>query len=246
MSIRLGSLRGRSGVLRRVTRRSFLLDFGHLDLVSVVDHSLSLAPWGLCCDSSRLFELEPNDRASVLDDAILVGWARLSFSGAELFNPSMRVDAADRLVTDRGDAFISGICLDATCRSACDRIADADLSAVKILAGRGEGSTPLGDDLLVGLLAACWLRQLLGLPNNLVSLKAELSRIDETVTHPLSVRMIRDAISGDFPEALLRFVDALLGKSDCLQACRDLRSLGASSGDAMLFGLIRGIFPLPH
>lgn len=241
MSIRLASLRGRVGVLRRVTRKSFLIDFGELNLVSIVDQSLSLGPHSLSCDSSRLSELEPDDDARMLDDAILLGWARLPFEGATLFDPSLRVEPGDRLFLDSVEDLLSNVSVPATYRRDCDRILHGDFSTVLQLAGKGEGSTPFGDDLLVGIRAAMHLRQLLGMLNCLTALDKELGRIDETITHPLSVSMIHDALAGDYPEALLGFAGSLIGKCSRQDACRQLRLLGSSSGDGMLWGMVRGI-----
>ncbi len=95
-------------------------------------------------------------------------------------------------------------------------------SAVALLAGRGDGLTPAGDDVLAGY--AGWLAAT-GTPISLSALAADRSP-------PVALAYLRCAERGELPEPALRFLAA----PDARRA-RVLRdSWGASSGRALMWG----------
>ena len=115
-------------------------------------------------------------------------------------------------------------------------LATGDLVAVRdLLGGRGSGLTPAGDDVLAGLL----LTQALLAPaqcDQLVQLAAG------TPTGDLSLRFLHWAALGMSIEPVHRLVDAAASGDPARmrRAVTALCSIGASSGQALLFGLAAG------
>jgi hypothetical protein len=112
------------------------------------------------------------------------------------------------------------------------------------LVGLGSGSTPAGDDVLVGILAG--LTTLSGIS---ASAKRQLDALRQTVaavslrTHPASRQMLIAAADGSFPEPLLNLARAMgdpdPGEGLTAAAARVL-ALGATSGQSFLAGLLAG------
>lgn len=102
--------------------------------------------------------------------------------------------------------------------------------AVAELAGRGEGLTPAGDDVLAGYAAWCWAEHKSGLTIfNFAAGRAS----------PLGLAYLRCAERGELPEVVARVVAAIRA-GDAEAARRRARTLsrwGASSGAAMLWGV---------
>ncbi len=96
--------------------------------------------------------------------------------------------------------------------------------AVSELAGRGEGLTPAGDDVLAGY--AAWRGE-------------TLSPLAAGRASPLGLAYLRCAERGELPEVVARVVAAIRAGDD-EAACRRARALsrwGASSGAAILWGV---------
>ena len=96
--------------------------------------------------------------------------------------------------------------------------------AVSELAGRGEGLTPAGDDVLAGY--AAWRGEV-------------LSPLAAGRASPLGLAYLRCAERGELPEVVARVVAAIRA-GDAEAARRRARALsrwGASSGAAMLWGV---------
>lgn len=116
--------------------------------------------------------------------------------------------------------------------------------AVTGLVGLGIGSTPAGDDITVGAIAAAMRFAALGwLPGP--GLDAVLEAIQELpagATTPAGWAMLGQAASGWYPGALVRFVRLLArpsaGPDAVTDAQADLLRLGASSGQDMLAGVL--------
>ena len=104
--------------------------------------------------------------------------------------------------------------------------------AVRLLAGRGDGLTPAGDDALAGY--AAW-RHSTGRPVAIGSLAAGRSS-------PLGLAYLRCAERGELPGAGVALLAALRwgDPAAASAAARTLRGWGASSGDAMLWGIAAG------
>ena len=105
-------------------------------------------------------------------------------------------------------------------------IADA---AVAALAGRGEGLTPAGDDVLAG--AAAWWHADGAAPRLGARAAARSS--------PLGLAYLRCAERGELPDAAARTLAAIRAGDAALagRRARGLARWGASSGAAILWGV---------
>jgi hypothetical protein len=103
---------------------------------------------------------------------------------------------------------------------------------VRLLAGRGEGLTPAGDDALAGYVA--WRRDA-GRP-------VAISPLAEGRSSPLGVAYLRCAERGELPDAgayLLAALDAVSPRR-AIAAAIGLREWGSSSGAALIWGISAG------
>ncbi|MGB2983723.1 MAG: DUF2877 domain-containing protein, partial [Candidatus Bipolaricaulia bacterium] len=120
-----------------------------------------------------------------------------------------------------------------------------DSEALARLIGLGAGSTPSGDDALVGILAGLTSNASLLGETRLVQLRYAVRKALAALSTPLgSAQMIAAAIDRLFPEPLLDLVTALghSKTSDVLrQAIDRVVGLGASSGRSMLVGLLASL-----
>lgn len=115
---------------------------------------------------------------------------------------------------------------------------------IRGLNGLGPGSTPTGDDLLVGFAAAaCRFAQLGWVPHaHWRALGGHLRACPSDSTTDVAREMIRHSTRGAFPEALARFVE-LLGAKDARPvrvrgAARALVAMGGTSGADLLAGAL--------
>lgn len=118
-------------------------------------------------------------------------------------------------------------------REGLDALTAGDLdAAVRLLAGRGPGLTPAGDDVLAGY-AAWWHAE------------GAAPRVSDAAagrSAPLGLAYLRCAERGELPAAAERALDAVRAADAVLAArhARALRSWGASSGAALLWGIAAG------
>lgn len=111
------------------------------------------------------------------------------------------------------------------------------------LAGLGPGSTPTGDDLLLGVCALAWRLASAGLigRESLDGFAASLAELPPDKTTPTGREMLAHAARGSFFETLLRFVDALGGQTTpegLASAAEQLEQTGGRSGFDMLAGVV--------
>lgn len=138
---------------------------------------------------------------------------------------------------------------DALC-SAPERFADWD-RLVRALAGLGPGSTPTGDDLLVGLAAAAGVFAAAGRLSTHArdGFVSALQRLPADVTSPIGREMLAHAAEGSFPEPLLALVacwhQPRLGPTDICRAMAALADVGAHSGSDMLAGALAVVLHAP-
>jgi hypothetical protein len=126
-----------------------------------------------------------------------------------------------------------------------DATVQPDMTALtRALSGLGPGLTPTGDDLLVGVAAAC--RRLVAggfwPATRRDVLFAVLAEMGDTGTTSVAREMVGRAAVGQFPEVLTGFVE-LLGdrnaRADQVQAATGrLAAIGAHSGADMLAGVV--------
>jgi len=110
--------------------------------------------------------------------------------------------------------------------------------SVADLLGLGPGLTPVGDDVLAGVLVAVHHREDLRRP-----LADEVARLAPGRTTTLSAALLRHAADGAALPAVLGVADALTGHGsdvDLVTALRRLLAVGHSSGAALAHGLLRG------
>jgi len=123
-----------------------------------------------------------------------------------------------------------------------ERATFADPEALARLVGLGGGSTPAGDDVLVGLLAG--LRASEGSLDRRCALSCAV-RIGLERTTLASAQMLEAALDGAFPEPLRTLVHALgdptIDDEGILAEVQAVRRLGASSGRCMLLGVREGL-----
>jgi hypothetical protein len=119
-----------------------------------------------------------------------------------------------------------------------------DADALPRLVGLGAGSTPAGDDVLVGIIAGLTaLSALSAAQQELDALRQTLAGVSLR-THPASAQMLAAATDGSFAEPLVDLV-SVLGDvepgAELTAAAARVLALGASSGRSFLGGLIVGL-----
>ncbi|MEN6369417.1 MAG: DUF2877 domain-containing protein [Thermotogota bacterium] len=119
-----------------------------------------------------------------------------------------------------------------------------DPAALFALVGLGTGSTPSGDDLLVGILAGLTAMSALSAAGQeLEALRQVLAGVSLR-THPASRQMLTAAADGAFPEPLLPLVSALgnaRAAEELESAAVRVLALGASSGRGFLAGVLASL-----
>lgn len=175
-------------------------------------------------------DLVPGDPAAVAGGAVVVGPLRIELAGAR-DAPAPRAGslaagwdaalaAARDAVSPAPPALVPGLAA----------LAAGDVArAVAQLAGRGEGLTPAGDDVLAGFAAWRWS---CGRP---VALPAQRCA-------PLGRDYLRCAERGELPAPAAAVLDAIRD-GDAPRAARRAARLadwGASSGAALLWGIAAG------
>ena len=113
-----------------------------------------------------------------------------------------------------------------------------NLAAVAgLIGGRGAGLTPVGDDVLAGLLFAAWL---LGGTTGRSGLRrvARLSHTNRVATAYLDT-----AAQGQSIAPVHDLVGALAARDEhaARRACAETGQFGASSGDALCYGVLLGL-----
>jgi len=175
--------------------------------------------------------VRPGWRARCRGDALVLGPLRIALGGLEL--GGLRAAAGARAVD--GAAFDAALAAcppppaALTAGLVALRRGDED-RGVATLAGRGEGLTPAGDDVLAGY--AAW-RHAAGAPAGLAGRAAGRCS-------PIGLAYLRCADRGELVEPAAALLAALAAGDAPLSACRAraLRvSWGASSGVALLWGM---------
>jgi hypothetical protein len=104
-------------------------------------------------------------------------------------------------------------------------------TAIEQLAGLGDGLTPAGDDYLVGVMAALWLK-------GKVNWLPQMAAIAAPRTTRLSAAFLQAAGRGEFSQPWHYLVQALAAADTAAleKAMAELTAVGASSGQAGLAG----------
>ena len=178
------------------------------------------APHGpLSLHVAGLGPLEVGGPAGVAEGVLIVGEQRVGLAG-------MRVRRR-REAPAAGTWWLEQAAFPSPLRVGLDALARGDRAAgVALLAGRGEGLTPAGDDVLAGY--AGWLAAA-GTPVAIADAAADR-------TTALSLAYLRCAERGELPAA----AEALIAARDAAAAARSARALsrwGATSGRALMLGM---------
>ena len=114
--------------------------------------------------------------------------------------------------------------------------------AMCALLGKGEGLTPEGDDVLVGMLAGL---RLLGPAVGVPGAGGMLAAVAPVVlteapfrTTALSAALLRHAVAGEVADPVAAFLHALTGRGSMEEAVAGLHTMGSSSGVATACGAL--------
>jgi len=238
----LGPDDGARGVVRARSERSLLvelaLDGRPPDFVWLLAPPLTLNPRALTVDLASL-RARAADPAARRGATLWVGTDEVQLDGAALWDPTWRVGNTARRTLPQPPTPLAAPLAAVVEHAGAGSVLRA-VAELAPLVGLGGGSTPEGDDLLLGLRAAWQLRQAGGEAVPLAALD-ELLLSAHRRTHPVSACMLGDAAADRYPEALAIVLDALCGRGALEPALVDLRALGASSGSAMEWGVHLGL-----
>ena len=100
--------------------------------------------------------------------------------------------------------------------------------------GRGEGLTPSGDDILMGILAVLFRT---GRLDGIIPVKEYLDTNGTKRTTAISCEYLRYALEGIFSGEIIRLMDALGHSSDFSEEFSQLLAIGHTSGADTLLGI---------
>jgi len=226
---------GAGRTLRAGASGAVELAFGPGGYVRLGDQHILLAPvrsprgpLSILVSGLRRGDLVPGDPVVVSGDALLVGALHVSFAGAREAPPLCPGDAP---ALGWRDALAAALAVVPPAPDALEPGLDAlaagrPEAAVAELAGRGEGLTPAGDDVLAGFAGWRWAA---GAPVTLPAGRCA----------PLGRDYLRCAERGELPGPAAAVLSAIRG-GDAAAATRRAGGLarwGASSGAALLWGM---------
>lgn len=108
------------------------------------------------------------------------------------------------------------------------------------LLGLGTGLTPTGDDILLGLILTCTIKDS---PTKIYrSMFAELVEQAESATHCLSCAGMKHALRGMCRSSLTAFIKSLMYETedDCKRQLLPVLEIGSSSGTDIAYGILHG------
>ncbi|MDO9484942.1 MAG: DUF2877 domain-containing protein [Actinomycetota bacterium] len=120
---------------------------------------------------------------------------------------------------------------------ACDRDGDALAASIRTLVGSGEGSTPAGDDLLVGVCAALRSRGYLSEATLIASMACDIAHR----TTRASRLYLRAAEAGRFAERVHVLASSFSHQADAAKIMKSIQGWGASSGLDLATGMLGGL-----
>lgn len=225
-------------------------------VVTLVLPSLGNGPFFIVAEAAEeLFErIQPEEPVRIDADHLIVGGGQLSLRVACVWDPTLPVQQAIGHLTPAIAAILHSYAgwprpAAATPLAACTvhMLAEAAealalalarntglTEAARQLAGLGAGLTPAGDDYLLGVMAALWLR------GDRQPLRA-MARAAIARTTIISGAFLAAAARGQFTEAWHDLADALYRENpaSCQEAVERIAAFGASSGCDALAGFAR-------
>lgn len=192
----------------------------------------SFGPLSVAVDGLEWLELRPGAPALVESCRLMLGSQVVSLERVRRRGAPAMVVAPDPSVVAAAAAVARTALPDppAVLAPGLSALATARLDdAVRLLAGRGDGLTPAGDDVLAGYAAA---RVVLAAPVALV--QPAMGR-----SSPLGLAYLRCAERGELPDAAARLLAAICrgAAAEARAALGPLREWGSSSGTAMAWGI---------
>jgi len=169
----------------------------------------------------------PGDPARMRRGALLVGRWRIVLDGAREVAAPRAVDRTTGWRSALADALAVVPTPPAALAGGLTHLASGDIeTAVTELAGRGDGLTPAGDDMLAGFAAWRWAD---GMPLTLPS----------DCCAPLGRDYLRCAERGELPEPAAGVMDAVRSgdAGSATRRARRLAAWGRSSGPSLLWGM---------
>lgn len=236
-----------------------LFDQGTTPRHIVVQHELiPLHPWAIeynvpsnmavgthCAATDNILQIGSNLTLKIQETEVcalsISPWSRREVHHAKQHLVRLKESLGKRLDTGFYDRLA-----DQFGRSARD-LFDGDLEdLLQDITGLGEGSTPCGDDFIVGRLAICWALQTVPEHSSGEIAKIQAPEHWEELMGrtPLpSAQMLRAAMDGSFSEAVFNVMQDLgqPDPSNADTAILDLTSQGGTSGLATVAGIVNGL-----
>lgn len=125
----------------------------------------------------------------------------------------------------------------AVANQACDQMTHDLAESVPELVGSGEGSTPAGDDLLVGVCAALRSSGLLAEATLIAAMACDISHR----TTRASRLYLRAAEEGRFAERVHLLAGSFAHQADAAKIMKSIQGWGASSGLDLATGMLGGL-----
>jgi hypothetical protein len=194
---------------------------------------VDLTGWGCVANPAIDLRLQAVAVSEAAVDAFTSGLRHVVLAGPVAPSPAMDPSAQRRLAGPLAAAAADG------------------LDAVPILAeliGAGPGSTPAGDDVVVGVLAGLDVAGRAGLldPDSrerVGELRTEVVRISAQTTF-LSRHDLRAAADGRFCERVHRLVEALADAESAMRVVAEAAGWGATSGVDLAHGVLAACRPV--
>jgi hypothetical protein len=214
-----------------------LTDGGYVELaggwVLVAPARAPVGPLSLLADALPRRPFADGERAAVEGDTLVAGSVRIDLRGVHPLQRRALPPRAADVEPALAAALAGRPCPLPELHAGLDALRGGDhAAAVALLAGRGPGLTPAGDDVLAGY--AAW--------RHAEGAGAALSAAAAARSAPLGLAYLRCAEHGELPQVAERVLHAVWG-GDGPAAARHAGALdrwGATSGTALLWGLAAG------
>ncbi len=229
-----------TGLVTAVYKDGFLVVTRNGNFFAVMDHGCFPGPL-ILVTSGLPARPAPNDRVSIYTEKLQVGRLSISLEGCQRWTPTLPHSLGnDRRIFRHSDAVVAPADLVPVWGAVVHALARADLPEVtSLLAGRGSGFTPLGDDVLIGIFLVAAID-----PARRPMLRQLASAIPTT---RFSGAFIRCAAEGQCIEPAHQWLHAAAaGDVTAMRAAGvSLAAVGSSSGGGVLAGMATACEFLP-
>ncbi len=209
-----------------------LFCIGEARILTLLPKALPKLPDSIQVAEDFLAEIQEGMPVELNPEHIAIGQLLLPYKRDNSFDGRIR-DISDKLLPHAVNEFLSAtdnLCcgLDRLPPDYRKKVTDA-LSAGELSSyiGLGAGLTPSFDDACVGYMAVC---RALGVESRLII-------STDTDTTDISLRYLKLAQNGYFGEPVCRVINALTGEDNLEASLELLKSIGATSGCDMIYGM---------